>query len=294
MGIKAFGRPPAKACCFPKGQEVASSKRPAMIFKEIDGLGFATGRWPLDPEHPTLVFIHGSGGDHSLWEGQIDALAASANTLALDLPGHGASRGPGRTSVPEYAAVVAGLLNNIQPPRPIPCGLSLGGAIVLQLLLDWPSLPAAGVLMGTGARLRVRPAILETIDTDYAGFVDMLVRFSASEKTDPQLLAPVQQSTAACSPDVTAGDFKACDGFDVMGRLTEIDKPVLVMSGADDRLTPLKYSRYLEDHIRGSRRVQLQNAGHLVPIEQPSAVNEALQVFVAGMSKTHKHPPRIG
>ncbi len=254
-----------------------------MVYKEFDGLGFAAGRWPLDPKLPTLTFIHGSGGDHALWQGQIDPLLAWANTIALDLPGHGKSRKPGLASVPAYAAAVAGWLEGLRVPRPVPCGLSLGGAITLQLLLDWPPLLAGGVLMGTGARLRVLPEILQTIEADYGAFIDLLGRFGASDQTPAELIAPVQRAAAACPPEVAANDFRACDGFDVMERLAEIDTPVLVLAGADDRLTPPKYSAYLEAHIRGSRRIEVPGAGHLVPAEKPTAVNEALRAFIVGL-----------
>jgi len=255
-----------------------------MIFKDMHGIGFAAGRWPLDPECPTLIFIHGSGGDHTLWQGQVDALIGVANTLALDLPGHGASRGPGGAPIPELAGVVAGFLEDLQAPRPIPCGLSIGGAIVLQMLIDRSSSLAGGVLVGTGARLRVLPEIIAMIETNYAGFVDMLGQFGASAKTEPARLQPVCAAAAACPPAVTAGDFKACDRFDVMDRLDRINQPVLVISAEDDRLTPPKYSDYLEKNIRGCQRVHIQDAGHLVPIEQPAALNQALMAFVAKLT----------
>jgi pimeloyl-ACP methyl ester carboxylesterase len=252
-----------------------------MVFQERDGIGFAAGRWPLDQDRPTLVFIHGSGGSHALWQGQVDAMLAVANTIAVDLPGHGASRGPGCDRVSHYADAVAGLMEDLQMPRPVPCGLSIGGAIVLQLLLDRPALLAGGVLIGTGARLRVLPDIIEAVETDYAHFIDMLGQFGASEKTDPARLTPIMHATASCAPAVTAGDFRACDRFDVMDRLDRIDTPVLVLCGSDDRLTPPKYSAYLEHHIRGSRQVTIPDAGHLVPIEQPVAVNRELTAFIA-------------
>lgn len=255
-----------------------------MIFKDRHGIGFAAGRWPLDPHRPTLIFIHGSGGDHTLWQGQVDALLEVANTLALDLPGHGASSGPGGASIPELAASVAGLLEGLPVPLPIPCGLSIGGAIVLQLLIERSSLLAAGVLIGTGARLRVRPDIIEMIETNYPSFIDMLGLLGASDKTDPERLRPARQAAAACPPAVTAGDFSACNQFDVMDRLDRIDKPVLVVSAADDRLTPPKYSDYLEKHITTSQRVHIQDAGHLVPLEKPTALNQALTTFVANLS----------
>jgi pimeloyl-ACP methyl ester carboxylesterase len=172
-------------------------------------------------------------------------------------------------------------MEDLQMPRPVPCGLSIGGAIVLQLLLERPALLAGGVLIGTGARLRVLPDIIDAIETDYAHFIDMLGQFGASEKTDPARLTPIMHATASCAPAVTAGDFRACDQFDVMDRLDRIDTPVLVLCGADDRLTPPKYSAYLENHIRGSRGVIIPDAGHLVPIEQPVAVNRELTAFIA-------------
>jgi len=254
-----------------------------MLVNVLNDLWFSAGRWPLDPDSPTLVFIHGSGGDHTLWDRQVEALVDVANTIALDLPGHGTSRKPGCDRVPDYAAAVAGFLENLRPPRPIPCGLSIGGAIVLQLLLERPALLAAGVLMGTGARLRVLPEIFETIATDYEGFVDMLGRMGASAQTDPACLLPVRRAAAACPPAVTAGDFKACDRFDVMDRLDRIDRPVLVVSGAEDQLTPPKYSDFLEAHIPGAVRARIQGAGHLMPVEQPEAVNQALRAFVADL-----------
>jgi pimeloyl-ACP methyl ester carboxylesterase len=176
---------------------------------------------------------------------------------------------------------VADLLAELQVPRPVPCGLSLGGAIVLQLLLDRPLPLSGGVLIGTGARLRVLPRIIETIQTRYAAFIDMLAEYGASAQTDPARLAPVLTAAAACPAAVTAGDFTACDRFDVMERLEEIAAPVLILSGDDDRLTPPKYSAYLERHIAGSRRVRVPAAGHLVPVEKPDAVNGALRTFVA-------------
>ena len=60
--------------------------------EKISGnIAFVAGRWPLDPEKPTLVFIHGSGGSSVLWENQVDLLREYVNTIAIDLPGHGKS-----------------------------------------------------------------------------------------------------------------------------------------------------------------------------------------------------------
>ena len=77
-----------------------------------------------------------TGLEKALWHYQIDALAPQLNTLALDLPGHGESDAPALARVEDYAAGVMRWIDTLKLPQPIPCGLSLGGAIVLQMLLD--------------------------------------------------------------------------------------------------------------------------------------------------------------
>ncbi|MDF1555463.1 MAG: alpha/beta fold hydrolase [Deferrisomatales bacterium] len=232
------------------------------------------------PDRPTLVFIHGSGASSVLWSAQVDALADVANTVAVDLPGHGGSSGPSCDSVSAYAEAVAGFLRTAEVPRPIPCGLSIGGAICLQLLLDVPGALRAGILVGTGARLRVNPTIFEAIARDYPAFVRTLPDSAASPQTPPDRLAALLEATARTPPAITAGDFRACDRFDVMARLGEIARPVLVVSAADDRLTPPKYADHLVRHIPGARRAHLRAAGHLMPLEQPEAFNAAVRAFL--------------
>jgi len=251
-----------------------------MEMRSIDGIAFTAGAWPLIPDRATVVFIHGSGGSHVLWDAQVRMLAGEVNTVALDLPGHGASAGPACDRVTDYAAAVARFIARLDTRRAVACGLSLGGAIVLQLLLDYPDKLAGAILAGTGARLRVLPAILEAITTDYPAFVALQGQIGASPATDPCKLAPIQQAAAQCPPEVTAGDFRACDHFDVMPRLGEIDRPVLVFCGTDDRLTPPKYSDYLVQQIRGARGVRIPRAGHLAPLEQPAAVADAIRTFL--------------
>ncbi len=65
-----------------------------------------------------------------------------------------------------------------------------------------------------------------------------------------------------------------------MGRLAEIKRPVLIINGSDDPLTPPKYSDYLQQHITNAHRLSVPDAGHMVPVEQPEVVNEGIAAFV--------------
>ena len=251
-----------------------------MVQREVKDIAYVTAGWPLDPAKSTLIFIHGAGGSHVLWEGQIDGLADRANTVAVDLPGHGQSKGEGMSTVEDYARAVADFIRTIEAPNPVPCGLSMGGAITQQLLLDHQDACCAGILVGTGARLRVMPVILKAIEEDFSSYVDSFLAYAASEKTDPATLRPLAEATAACGPQVALGDFKACDAFDVMERLPSIEMPVLVVTAEEDKLTPPKYGLFLEEKIKNASRVHIRDAGHLVPAEKPEETNQAIRTFL--------------
>jgi pimeloyl-ACP methyl ester carboxylesterase len=244
------------------------------------GMAFNANTWPLDSLKSTLVFIHGSGGSKVLWDNQLKALGYQANLLAIDLPGHGQSAGNGYNTVIDYTRVVMDFLTRANVPRPIPAGLSLGGAITLQLLLDYPESFSAGMLICTGAKLKVRPQIFESIEKDFPAFVASSRLLAASPKTDPGIIQPVLDDNLKCPPAVAFNDFQACDRFDVRERLTEIKARVLVVSGADDLLTPPKYGQYLAEHIPGARWVTISEAGHLLPVEKPGELNQAILSFL--------------
>jgi pimeloyl-ACP methyl ester carboxylesterase len=82
---------------------------------------------------------------------------------------------------------------------------------------------------------------------------------------------------------VTYGDFKACDRFDRMNEIECITLPTLIICGEDDRLTPVKYSKYMKDKIRNARLVVIHDAGHSVMFEKPEELNNAIRSFISDL-----------
>jgi pimeloyl-ACP methyl ester carboxylesterase len=243
-------------------------------------IGFITGKWPLDSHRPTLVFIHGAGASLRLWESQVEALSPYANTMAIDLPGHGTSHGKGRDSISDYARVVNTFLDLAQVTKPIPCGLSMGGAITQNLLINTPGRFPAGILINTGARLKVLPMIFETIGKSYDEYVELSGAFAVSPKNITEELTRRVVSCLRSTSEVVLGDFQACDAFDVMGQLGLINVPVLVLTASDDILTPPKYGSYLAGNLKDAHSVNIENAGHFSPIEKPIELNNAIHDFL--------------
>jgi pimeloyl-ACP methyl ester carboxylesterase len=247
---------------------------------QTGGIGYLAGDWPLDSQKPTIVFIHGAGGSSIFWHDQINGLPDRFNTIAVDLPGRGRSPGSGKQAVADYAEIVVKFIALTGISDPILCGLSMGGAIVQQVLLDQPELLKAGVLIGTGARMAVAPAFFENIDTDYNGFVDWLCKICVSKKTAPPKIRPFREDMLRCMPAVVSGDFRACDRFDVSDQVHAIEVPVLVVTAEEDKLTPPKFGEFLEKRIRTASRVHIADAGHLVPMEKPEETNQAILRFL--------------
>jgi pimeloyl-ACP methyl ester carboxylesterase len=241
---------------------------------------FICGQWPLDPQRSTLVCIHGAGESSLLWHAQVEGLKSRVNTVALDLPGHGRSGGAGRRRVEDYAAVMVDFITTIAAPNPIPCGLSMGGAITQQLLLGHSAHVRGGIIISSGARLRVLPSLFEMIASGMPAYVEMIGRLGFSEKTPPSDKKPFLEDSLNARPEVAHGDFTACNGFDVMQRLGAIRAPVLVVSAEDDQLTPPRYGEFLETHIPNAVRAHILDAGHFVPIEKPLEVNAAIIRFL--------------
>ena len=171
-------------------------------------------------------------------------------------------------------------MSDIEAPNPVPCGISLGGAITQQLLMDFPQRYSAGILIGTGVQMKVGPIIFEAIENDFSEFVDMLGKLAASKKTNPEKIRFFKDELAKSNPQVTSGDFRACDRFDAGAKLASIEVPVLIITSEDDILTPAKYGDVLEEKIQNTQRVHIMDAGHLVVLEKPEEVKKAIIEFM--------------
>lgn len=85
----------------------------------------------------------------------------------------------------------------------------------------------------------------------------------------------------ALDPRVIRADFKAAEGFDVRDRLGGILIPVLVIAGTDDRVVEPRQAEFLHAHLPRAELVWIEGAGHMVMLEQPQAVNQAIRSFLA-------------
>ncbi len=233
----------------------------------------------LQVAEPIVVLIHGAGGSHLEWPAELRQMSG-VTVYALDLPAHGKSEGQGRTSIVDYADLVIGFLDALQIERAIFAGHSMGGAIAQQLALSYPSRTLGLVLVATGARLRVAPAVLNGVLADYDAALDLITSYAWGPDAPKELVRLGRYNMAQVDAQVAYGDYVACNTFDVMEHLGQIAAPTLVVSGTADQLTPVKYATTLAERITGARLHLVENAGHMVMLEQPTQVAQAVSDFL--------------
>ncbi len=243
---------------------------------------------PSDPRArrgQRVLYVHGTGCNAAVWDEHLAAVARAHTPVAIDLPGHGRSGGHGFRGMADYAEFAVGLADALGWERFVLAGHSMGGGVAITLALYHPERLAGLVLVDTGARLRVAPDILAAGRSAAASGrpvrTDRSWAFAAA--TPQAVVDRVQALTAGTDPRVTYADWIADDTFDAMGRVKDIAVPALAVCGAEDRLTPVKYHRYLEERLPGCRLAVIEDAGHWSFHEQPAAFNRIVLAFLDGL-----------
>lgn len=235
-----------------------------------------------DGEKPPVILIHGAGGIHLNWPPQMRRLPG-LRVYALDLPGHGKSGGRSLQSISSYSKAVVNWFEELGLGRAIFVGHSMGSAIVMELALTYPHYVVGLSLIGSGARLRVHPDLLQETEseTTFHRAAGTLIKWSFSPEAPEKLVDLARKRLLEVRSSVLHNDLLACDAFDVSDRVSEISEPTLIICGKEDAMTPVRYSQYLADIIQGSRLEIIPEAGHMAMLEKPEQVAGVLNNFVS-------------
>ncbi len=249
---------------------------------------------PVATNRPTIVFVHGAGGCAADWPYQWQQTGIPPSRgeprwvsgyprYFLDLPGHGHSQPPARTSIDDYAADVAGFLQTADIRKAVIVGHSMGGAIALTVGLMQPEALAGLVILGSGPTMPVSDAILDGLRTNFALTVGLILKFSWRKEARPLYREMATQHLLAAGSEIVHGDFAACNNFDIRARLGEISVPTLVIGSTSDRMMPLAQSQALAEAIPGSQLAVIEDGGHFMMTERTNEVGAALLGFLRGI-----------
>lgn len=231
---------------------------------------------------PTVLMVHGAGQSSATWEYQVDILKDSPklNLIIPALPGHGKSEGNVYKSITEYTDFVRDFSDTLGLQKLIIVGHSMGGSIAQVFTIDYPERVYACVLVGTGARLRVAKETLLAVKNNYETFCEVAPSRSFASSSPNELKIKFREGLLRTAQEVSYWDLMACDEFDIMDEVGTIKVPSLIISGAEDILTPVKYGQYLNEKIQGSKFNVINNAGHFMMQEKPDEFNQLLLEFL--------------
>lgn len=250
---------------------------------------------------PALIFVHGFPLDHTMWSHQVKALSDDYRVITPDLRGHGQSEAPPSPyRMDQMADDVRGLLQALDVERAVLVGLSMGGYIAFAFWRIYPHLVRALVLADTRAAADTPDARLNRqamIDQVKAAGTEPIVEemlpkllSPATLKNKAEVVAHTQRMMAGTpAPGVIGALHGLAERPDSTRMLRTLAVPTLILVGEDDAITPPADAEAMQRAILSARRppnvslVRIPDAGHLAPLENPTAVNQALREFLASL-----------
>jgi len=250
-------------------------------------------------EGQPIVFVHGVWMSGRFFERQLAYFGERYRAIALDLRGHGRSEHvhEGHT-VAQYARDLRSVLETLGLGGAVAVGWSMGALVIWDyvrqlgteglrgiVVVDqstsdykWPDWPH-GFLDFEGLR-----HVMAAVQTDREGllteFIPLLFKEPPSEEQSALILGEAQRLPASVASaiifDQTAQDYR-----DV---LPTVDVPVLVVTGADEKLVAVETQQYIVDQSPNGRLVVLPESGHCPFLEEPDRFNEALEAFVQSLA----------
>jgi 3-oxoadipate enol-lactonase / 4-carboxymuconolactone decarboxylase len=244
------------------------------------------------PDRPLLLLGPSLGTSaETLWRRCAERLKGRHHVVGWDLPGHGASKpAHGGFGIAGLARGVLTLADRLRPSEPFRyAGVSVGGAVGLQLLLDAPARVESAALICTGAKIGESTGWRQRAETVRADGTHAVVGASQQRwfapgfaENAPAVATALLDVLRGADPESYALVCEALAAFDVRDRLGEITAPVLAIAGSDDLPTPPEGLARIAASVRNGRLVVLQKVAHLAPAERPDEVASLLDEHFGG------------
>ena len=232
---------------------------------------------------PVLLLIPGMLNTPVVWAKVVPLLQDVADVRILNVQT--------QTSIGEMADDALAMVADMPDEQPlVVCGFSMGGFVAIELIAARANKIRAVCLLDTSGRPESpesavqREKTIAAIERDFDKVASGVARFATCAKTQTNtalmsemfdLLQAVGQATAIAQNRAIMGRGDHRDA------LAKLNLPVLVVCGKDDQVTPPALSEELAALIPGAQLKWIEDAGHMVPMEQPAVLAGYLKTFIA-------------
>lgn len=246
----------------------------------------ATGNQAPDPGKETVLFIHGTGQDHTIWVLPTRYFARhDRNVLAVDLPGHGRSGGEPLNTIEDMADWAIEMLDAAGLSTAAIVGHSLGSLVAIAAAARHPDRVRVIALVGTTVPMPVSGFLLERAKQDNHDAIEMLNYWGLSKSAQlggnatpgNWMLGGGMRLMERAGPGVIYNDLSACNDYiEGLEHAASVTCPALLILGERDMLTPVRSAMEVANALPNAEKVILEGSGHALLAEQPDPVLDQL------------------
>ena len=249
-----------------------------------------TGGKTFDNKKPVVMFLHGSGLDHTFW-GLHSRFFAFRNyaVLVLDLPGHSHSEGPALTSIEAIGDWLNDVVETLDIDNISVVAHSQGCLNALEFVSRYPAKIKSVTLIASGLATPVNAALIDAAESQPENAIAMMVGWGFGRAghlhqgpiPGNSMVAGGRKVMRRNVPDELATDLKACDAYqNGQEAATKITCPVQVIIAGQDKMAPRKATSELVEHLNDPEVHLIPESGHMVPQEAPNKCRHLLKTFI--------------
>ncbi len=290
-----------------QAQAATVRTEPTSRFVTINGLRLHYLDWGGDPSRHTIVLVHGGTAHAHWWDAMAPWLVEYGRVVAFDFRGHGRSEWPRPAHYGPVAHIddLRGFIAQHLRTRVVLIGHSMGGELSLRIVARNPELiegfvsidaPAGGPPLLTRLRWRWKRRRQGGPRPDFASAEELIKRFRLSPPghnlTGQQLAAlalkgaeqlPNGRWAFRFDPEARAWPHKRSDWGRVA--LRKIAPPTLIIRGRHSALMTPSAARRMYRKTPGARFVEIPDAHHHVPLDNPIATAAAVGEFIESLER---------
>lgn len=244
-----------------------------------------------------IIFIHAFPLCNRMWDKQAEALQQNYRVVVYDLRTFGYSEyGNGHYTIDSHVSDLISLIDSMKIEKPVVCGLSMGGYILLRALELYHNKFKGAIICDAKAESDNNPTKIkraEQIQMLKAGqreqFAENFVKAALTETNfneKKELVDFIMEMISWQKTEAIEGALLTLAArTDTTESLEKVDLPALIMAGKDDKLVPAEFSKIIYGKTKNSEIQIIPDSGHFPNMENPEEFNKAILEFMKDITK---------
>lgn len=241
-------------------------------------------------EGNALILLHSGYTDSRLWNNQFEVLGRHFKVIRYDIRGFGKSEKPRQTF--SHFEDLKELMNYLGIEKAHIVGVSMGGSIAIDFVLQYPHLVDSLILSGSSLN-GFEPTIDEVSrqrslagmsivkrDNNFDHSVEFMLNDPMWMQSNPRNRQFLKEMFIDTSLKWLLEDMVQIAYPPASKRLSEITKRTLIIVGSEDSQPILEINRELESNITTAQKVIIEGTGHLPNLDKPDVFNEIILDFL--------------